>query len=145
MPKGTVVEVIVEDDDGNKRTAHGVIERFDNGAHIVCYIEQDEDGVWGLEEHEYVVPVEAINDYALIGEGGKRAAWQHMGYVYRSRHEILPADEVNSDESDEEWVEGNSDEDDENEDESDDDEVGATDEEEEEEEDAEDAEDDMCD
>lgn len=103
LPVGTLVEVLAGEDE----FWHGEINGYNGAEPLVTYIERDEDGVYAYQDETYEAPKESINAFYLIKDKhSKRDAWKRMGFSYRGRHEIVSLDDVNSDESDDEWMPG---------------------------------------
>jgi hypothetical protein len=127
LPVGTLVEIMADEDE----VWFGEINGYNDVEPLVTYIEADEDNVYSFQYDTYEAPKEAVNRFIRLDKGKKREAWKLLGFVYMDRHEIISIDDMNSDESDEEWGPENDEEDEEDDNEDD----GNSEEEEEEEED----------
>ena len=122
LPVGTLVEVHAGEDE----FWYGEINGYNNQEPLVTYIEADEDNIHSFQQETYEAPKESINKFVHLIKGKKREAWKLLGFVYMGRFEIIPIDDMNSDDSDEEWspeTERNQDEDDDEDDDEEDDEA----------------------
>ena len=99
LPLGTLVEVCAGDDE----FWYGEINGYNNKEPLVTYIEADEDKIYSFQQETYEAPKESINRFIPLVKGKKRECWKLFGFVYMGRFEIVPVEEMNSDESDEEW------------------------------------------
>lgn len=117
LPVGTLVEVNA----GNDESWYGEINGYNGKEPLVTYIEVDEDNVYSFQQETYEAPKESINKFIHLMKGKKREAWKLLGFVYMGRFEIMSIDDMNSDDSDDEWSpateeQQNADEDDDEED-----------------------------
>ena len=133
LPLNTVVEIMA----GQDEFWYGEINGYNDKDPLVTYIECDEDGIYSFQADSFEAPRESVNSFYLItNKKSKRMAWTHLGFSYRGRTEIVSLDDLDSEDSDDEWVPGSEGEEEKGEEEYEEDE-----EEEEEEEDDEDEED----
>ena len=96
---GTLVEVMAGEDE----VWFGEINGYNGVEPLVTYIEADEDNVYSFQYQTYEAPKESVNRFIRLERGKKREAWRLLGFVYMDRHEIISIDDMNSDESDDEW------------------------------------------
>ena len=102
-PPGTLVEVHADTElELDSKFWYGEISGYNDEGVIVTYIDGDEDNIYAFQFESYVAPRESINRFVLLGS--KRAAWKLLGFKYMGRSEIVPVEDVNSDESDNDWL-----------------------------------------
>jgi hypothetical protein len=135
LPPNTVVEIMAGEDE----FWYGEINGYNEKEPLVTYIECDEDGIYSFQLDSFEAPKESVNSFHLVTDKkSKRMAWTQLGFSYRGRTEIVSLDDIDSEESDEDWVPGaEEDEEEEEDDEDDEDDEEDEDDEDEEEEDEE--------
>ena len=123
LKAGDLIEVLA--DDPKAQYWYGELIAVDPVT--VNYISPFKGDVWRFDEAAYHVDKESINYVVDMSNKSKSSGWKELGYVYRGDHEIIHADDVDSEEDDEDWVPGKEDEEEEDEDEDDSDEVNSDD------------------
>ena len=97
---GDLIEVLA--DDPTRQYWYG--ELTDVNPVTVNYISPYRGDVWRFDENAYQVDKESINFVVDMSNKSKANGWRELGYVYRGEHEIIHADDVNSEEDDEDWA-----------------------------------------
>ena len=93
---GTLVEIMAGEDE----SWFGEINGYNGVEPLVTYIEADEDNVYSFQYDTYEAPKESVNRFIRLEKGKKREAWKLLGFAYMDRHEIIPLEDMNSDDSD---------------------------------------------